>query len=124
MRMAHTAPHDPAQHISAPFVRRQNAICDQEGCGPDVISDNTVRGILRAIWINTGFGRNILNQRTHQVDVIVIVLALQHGRQAFQAHPCVDGRARQANALLFRDLLILHEDEVPNLNEPVAILIW
>ena len=31
LRMAHGAAHDPAQHITAPLVRGQDAIGDEEG---------------------------------------------------------------------------------------------
>src|SRR3712207_8116786 len=42
---------------------------------------------------------------------------------ALQAHAGVDGGLGQADAVAGLDLLILHEDEVPELEEPVAILV-
>ena len=56
-----------------------------------------------------------------QVDVVIVVHALQHGGDALEAHAGVDRGARQVDALAARQRLVLHEDEVPDLDEPVAI---
>ena len=64
-----------------------------------------------------------LDQRPEQVDVVVVVDALQHGRDALQPHAGIDRRARQVDARFPRELLVLHEDEVPHLDEAVAVLV-
>ena len=61
------------------------------------------------------------DQRLEQVDVVVVVLALEHRGDALEAHAGVDRRPRQAGAPAIRRLLILHEDEVPDLDEAVAV---
>ena len=75
------------------------------------------------------FGRNArqldrsVDQRAEEVRFVIVVHALQHGRDALQPHARIDGRLRQAEPLRLRNLLVLHEHEVPDLDEPVAILI-
>ncbi len=61
------------------------------------------------------------DQRAQQVDVVVVVLALHHCGDALEAHAGVDGGARQVDALLLRHLLELHEDQIPDLDEPIAL---
>jgi hypothetical protein len=63
------------------------------------------------------------DQRLEQVDVVIVVLALQHGGDALQPHAGVDRGRGRSTALILRHLLVLHEDEVPDLDEAVAILV-
>src|SRR5262245_38585619 len=49
--------------------------------------------------------------------------ALQDGGHALQPHAGVDRRTRQRHALLLRHLLELHEDEIPELEEAIAVLL-
>src|SRR5688572_29050071 len=121
VRVAHGAAHDPAQHIAAPFVRREDAIRDQERTGAQVVGDHAMRCLAWAVGIGLRLLGRRLDQRAHQVDVVVVMLALQHRRQALQAHASVDRRARQADALFLGDLLELHEHQVPDLDEAVAV---
>jgi hypothetical protein len=51
------------------------------------------------------------------------LLALQDRRDAFEPHAGIDRRPRQRHALGARQLLELHEDEVPDLDKAVAVLI-
>src|SRR5690606_2733166 len=43
---------------------------------------------------------------------------------ALQPHAGVDRGTRKVDALVLRHLLVLHEDEVPDFQEAVAILLW
>src|SRR5688500_12564514 len=52
-----------------------------------------------------------------------VVHALEHGRHPLEAHAGVDRWARQVADDLIVLLLILHEYEVPDLDEAVAVLI-
>src|SRR5271170_4326772 len=61
------------------------------------------------------------DQRAHQIDVVIVVHALQHGRDALEAHAGVDRGARQANALAAWQRLELHEDEIPDFDEAVTV---
>ena len=61
------------------------------------------------------------DQRAKQVDVVIVVLALQHRGDAFEPHAGIDRRVRQQHALAGRELIVLREDEVPDLDKPVAV---
>ncbi len=63
------------------------------------------------------------DQGADEVDVVIRRHALEQGRDALQAHAGIDGRTRQAAAVAGADLLVLHEDEVPELQEAVAVLL-
>src|ERR1700743_3805179 len=49
--------------------------------------------------------------------------ALEDGRHPLQTHAGVDRRARQRLAALLRHLFELHEDQVPEFEEPIAVLL-
>ena len=49
--------------------------------------------------------------------------ALQHRRNAFKPHPGVDGRLGKSCAAAVCVLLVLHEDEIPDLDKAVAIFV-
>ncbi len=121
--MAHGAPHDAAQDVAAPLVGGQHAVGDQEGRCAQMIGDDAVAGAVFSIRLDAGRLHARLDQRAEKVDVVIVVLALQHRRDALQAHAGVDRRLGQAHALAGADLLELHEDEVPDLDEPVAVLL-
>ena len=73
--MAQATTDDPAQHITAAFVRGQHAIDDQEGTGANVIGDHAQRLVLKI----GGMGqlRSDLDQMLEQVDLVVAVDVLQ-----------------------------------------------
>ena len=121
VRVAHRAAHDPAQHVAAALVRRQHAVGDQEDGRAQMVGDHAVRDRVRPVGGDVrGIGRSE-DDPAHQVDVVVVVLALQHGRDALQPHARVDRGFGQRDALARRDLLELHEDEIPDLDEAVAV---
>ena len=119
--MAHRAAHDPAQHVAAALVRGQHAVGDQERRRAQMIGDDAQGGLLLALRIGSGQFGDGADQGYEQVDVVIVVLALQHGRDALQARASVDRRFRQRVADPRRDLLVLHEHEIPDLDEAVAI---
>jgi len=86
-----------------------------------MVGDDAVRNLLRPVGIDAGrFGAGA-DQRPHQVDVVVVVLALQHRGDALEAHAGVDRRPRQMRALAVGLRLVLHEDEIPDLDVAVAV---
>ena len=123
VRVAHRAAHDPAQHIAPALIGGQHAVGDQEAGRAQMVGDHPVRDGMRAVRVHARGFRRGMDQRLHQVDFVIVVLALQHGGQPLQPHAGVDGGAGQGNALLRRHLLELHEDQVPDLDEPVAVLV-
>ena len=60
---------------------------------------------------------------TEQIGLEHAVDALQDGRHALQSHAGVDRGTRQRLALLLRHLLELHEHQVPELEEAIAVLL-
>ena len=121
--MAHRPPHDPPEHVAPPLVRRQHPVGDQERGRAQVVGDHPVVHLPRPVGVAVGrLGRG-LDQRPHQVGVVVVVLALQHRPDPLQPHAGVDRRPRQRHAAAVLELLELHEDEVPDLDEPVAVLV-
>ncbi len=121
LRVAHGAAHDAAEHIAAALVRRQHAVGDQEGGGAQVIGDHPVRGALRPVGIDAGQVRAGADERAEKVDVVIVVHALQHGGDALEPHAGVDGRTGQVDPLAAAQRLELHEDEIPDLDETVAV---
>ena len=105
LRMAHRAPHDPAQHIAAAFVRRQHAVGDQERRRAQMIGDHAQRGLLLALRIGAGQFGDGADQGDEQVDVVIVVLALQHGGDALQARAGIDRGLRQRIARAALELL-------------------
>ena len=123
LRMPHRAAHDPAQDIAAAFIGGQHAIGDQEGGGAQMIGDDAVACPHRAVRIDAGGVGDGADQGAEQVDLEIGVHALHQRRDALQPHAGVDRRPGQGNALSRRDLLELHEDEVPEFEEAVAVLV-
>ena len=121
VRMAHTAAHNPAQNITASFVRGHDAIGHQEGRAADVIGDDAVRCAHIAIGINARQVGGVFNKAAHNVDGIVIVRAHQGCGNALKAHAGIDALGGQIDARIGIDLLVLHEDIVPDLDKAVAI---
>ena len=119
--VAHRAAHDAPQHVAAALVRRQDAVGDEEGRGAQMVGDDAVGGPLRPVGIDAGQIRAGANERAEEIDVVIVVHALQHGGDALEAHPGVDRGARQVDAFAARQRLELHEHEVPDLDEAVAV---
>ena len=59
----------------------------------------------------------------HQVDGVVRGHALQDSRDALEPHAGIDGGPGQGDPVAGSDLVELHEDEVPELQEPVSVLL-
>ena len=121
--VAHGAAHDPAQHVAAALVRGQHAVGDEEGRGAQMVGDDPVRRLLRPVGGDVGQVLDRADERAHHVGGVVVVRALQDGGDALEPHAGVDRRLRQGDALAGPDLLELHEDEVPDLDEAVAVLV-
>ena len=121
MRVAHRPAHDPAQHIAAPLLARQHAVGDQEGRGAQMIGDDAMRDRVRPVRCDArGFGRG-QDQGPEEVDVVIVVLALQDRGDAFEPHAGIDRGARQRDPLTRAHLVELREDEVPDFDEAVAL---
>ena len=118
--VAHGAAHDAAEHVAAAFVRGQHAVGDEEGRRAQVVGDDAVRGLVQAGRRHLGQLGDRLDQRAEQIDGVIVVRALQHRGDALEPHAGVDRGPRQIDALAALELLVLHEHEVPDLDEAVA----
>src|SRR5690349_2758037 len=80
-------------------------------------------GLLVPLGLSPGQFLAGLDKRAECVRVIIVVNALEHRRDALEAHTRVDALSRQLGDDFARRLLVLHEHEVPDLNEAVAVLV-
>ena len=86
-----------------------------------MVGDDAMRGAVRTVGIDAGEIGAGANEGAEKVDVIIVVYALQDGGDALEPHAGVDRRARQVNPLAARQGLELHEHEIPDLDEAVAV---
>ena len=112
---------DPAQHIAAALVGRQDAIDDQEAAGADVVGDDPQRLVVQIR--RGGQARSGGDQVLERVDLVVAVLALQDRGQPFQAHAGIHARRGQRCQSAVGLAVELHEHQVPDLDETVAVLV-
>ncbi len=119
--MAQGAADDPAQHVAAAFVGRQHAIDDQERAGANVVGDHAQRLVFQVGHACQLGG--VADQRLEQVDLVVAVHVLQDRGQALQAHAGVHARRRQRHQGAVGLAVELHEHQVPDLDEAVAVLV-
>src|SRR4051812_41241928 len=87
-----------------------------------MIGDDAQRRLLRTLRIGAGQFRDRADQSYEQIDVVIVVLALQDSGDALETRAGVDRGLRQRIARAALELLELHEHEIPNLDEAVAVL--
>ena len=121
--MTHGAAHDAAQHITTAFIGGQHAFGDEEAHRAQMVGNDTQAAIARAVDIGIGGIGSGRDQRLEQVDIVIVVHALHDCGNALEAHAGVDGGARQAGARAIGMLLELHENQVPDFDPAIAILI-
>ena len=86
-----------------------------------MVRDDPMRSALGPIGIDAGEIGAGANEGAEQVDVVIVVHALQNGRDALEPHAGVDRGAGQVDPLAARQRLELHEHEIPDLDEAVAV---
>ena len=123
MGMAHGAAHDAAQHIAAALVGGQHAVGDQERGGAQMVGDDAVGTCCGPSASTPVRSADRLDQGAEQVDVVIVVRALKHRGDALQPHAGIDGGLGQLEPRAAGLLLELHEDQIPDLDEAVAILV-
>ena len=117
--VADRAADDPAQHITAPLVARDHAVDDEEAAGADVVRDHVERWALQVLGVR--LARCRLDQILEEIDLIVRVLALQHRGDALEPHAGIDRRPRQRLHVALLVAVVLHEDEIPDLDVAIAV---
>ena len=121
MSMAHSAAHYPAQDIAPALIGRQDPIGNQKTGSPQMIGNHPVGNIIITVSFNpTKLGRG-LNQILKQINLIIVMGAMQHRHHPFQTHAGIDTGLRQIQASTIGLLIILHEYQIPNFNKPVTI---
>ena len=88
-----------------------------------MVGDDPVTGQRTAFRLDAKHIFTGPDQVGKQVDIVIIVLALQDGGDPLQPHTGIDRRLGQVDPGLWVDLLELHEHQIPDLDETVAILV-
>src|SRR5258706_1204910 len=121
------AADEPAQDVTAPFVRRRDAIGDEERRGTAVLGDDADREIrvLRRVVRLPRQRFDLLDQRLEEVGAVGVARdALKHLGHALEARAGVDVLLRKRDERSVRFAIVLLEDEVPDLDVPPAVLAW
>ena len=115
---------DPAQHVAATLVGRQDVVGDEERDRARVVGDDLVAESLgfEALGVVPEDLAHPVVDRREQVRVVVGRDLLDDARDALQAHPGVHARRRQRDERAVRLQVELHEDEVPDLEPARAQL--
>src|SRR5581483_8185291 len=116
------AADDPAQHVAPPLVRGGDPLRDDERHPAAVVGEHPV-GLRRVRRVPVGDAGG-LGDPAHDPLVAVRVVdrgnALEDARGALQPETGVDVLLRERCQLPVRVQLVLHEDEVPELEEALA----
>ena len=87
-----------------------------------MVRDHPERPDIVRLGTMTESGRGGVDQMAEKVGLEDAVDALQDRGHSFQPHAGVDRGTRQRHAFILRHLFELHEDEVPEFQEAVAVL--
>ncbi len=118
----------PAQQhagdIAAPLVARQHPVPDQKGDGAGVVGDAPIGDQVGLAFGVAVAGRLLdgVQNVGEAVGVVVVVLALHDAGQAFQARARVHAGPGQIDHLAAGLLLVLHEDQIPDLQIFVVLV--
>ncbi len=93
--MTHCPAHDAPKNVAPALVGRQHAVGNKESCGPQMVGDDPVAGLVLAFRAGVGQFLAGLDQRPKQVGIVVVGHALEDGSDALQPHSGVDALARQ-----------------------------
>ena len=124
-RVAHRAADDAPQHVAALLVGRHDTVGDEERHGATVLGEDAQRHVARGAReravgdAGDGLGRG--DERPEDVDVPHRGRVLQDREVALEPGAGVDARLRQRHQLAVGLGVVLHEDEVPDLD--VAVLV-
>ena len=81
-------PDDAAQHVAAALVGRNHPVDNEKGACANVISDHPQ---TRRIEVpRAGNLRRLADQRLEEVDIVIAVHSLHHGRNTLETHAGVD----------------------------------
>ncbi len=121
-RLLNGAADDPAQDVAAPFVRREDAVADQERHPAPVVGQDPMRlrRLLRLAERDAALRGDPVHDRLVAVRLVDRDDSLEDARRALEAHAGVDVLLRERRDRAVGVQLELHEDEVPELEVPLA----
>ena len=121
-RLLHRAAHDPPEDVAAALVRGRDAVADEERHPAPVVGKHAVglrRGLVGvpgdpALRLDPGHDRLVAVRLVDRAN------ALHDRGQPLHAHAGVDVLRGERRQRPVHVQLVLHEDEVPELEEPVT----
>lgn len=116
--VAHGTAQDAADHVARLDVRRQLAVGDRKGDGPQVIGDHAHGHVgLPVLAVALArHGGDAPDRGLKDVGVVIGLLALQDHAKTFEAHARVDVARRQRFERAVGLAVELHEDQIPDLD--------
>ncbi len=124
--VAHGPADDPAQDVATSLVGREHPVGHEHRRRAGVLGEDT-DGEAVAIVVVADLVRpagelaRLVDERKHQVGLPQRVDALQHGEDTLESGPGVDRRVGQRRQRARVVAVVLHEHEVPELEEAVAL---
>src|SRR5579884_785222 len=121
--MPNGAAQNTTEDVAAPLITRQNAIGSEEDKRPRVVGEDAQGdvGLFALAIACLSQYREMINNGAEEVGIEDRFLALHHHRETLKTHARVDIFLRQRCTRTIEVLIILHEDEVPDLQEALAI---
>ena len=126
---ADRAAQQAAQDVAAALVARGHPVAHQHQSGPDVVGDHPEPDVVAVVGPVVPPGQLLGggDDRVDLVDLVEVVHPLEQVGHPLQAHPGVDVLVGQLTGDVEvhlgadRGELLLHEDQVPDLQEPVLV---
>ena len=116
---------NPAQHVAASLITGHNSVANQERGGPGVFG-HYPKGIVRfpvnTVGLATQFNR-LLNNRPEYVGLVNVGFVLEDRGRPLQTHTGVHAWGGQRRSVALGILVILHKDQVPQLDKPLAVTV-
>ena len=123
--MEHGAAEQAAKNILATLVTGENAVRDHKVNGTRVIRDDAKGAAGTGIIVGViGLAADLLAQLDevlHQIAVVISGLVLHDGGHALQTHARIEVAVRQLRHGAVLLAVVLGKDEIPELQEAVAV---
>ena len=128
IRVSHGATNDATQHIATTLVAGEHAVVDQHRAAPRMLGKHAQAEAIAIVVIANaialaGNRRSLIDERRHHVGFPHTVFALHQREDALEAGTRIDRWLWQRRASAIGGLVELHEHEVPELHEPIALRI-
>ena len=123
LAVANRAPDQEPQHEAAVGVRRIDAVGDQERRRARMVGDDApAHQLLGGLQRRLPDRRLRRDQVGEQVGLVHRDLAVRHGQHPLEPGAGIDRLARQLRELAVGAAVVLLENDVPDLDEPVAFV--